>query len=695
MSKPSTETTHAQPSASPAKRRWKARLLSWPVVAVAAFVLGMAVHWAFLASPSSPSSEAGQSVDASAEQSRQLYTCPMHPQIRLPDPDAFCPICQMALVPVEADTGGEQEITRSTFSPAAMALMDLQTTPVRRMFVTRDVRMVGELIPDETRLVNITAWTPGRLEKLYIDYTGMAVRQGEHMVELYSPDLITAQQEFLQAKQTAQATRPDDSDFVKESAQANLLAAREKLRLLGLAPEQIADLAVRGEARETVTIRAPRGGVVLDKLAKEGQYVQTGTQIYSLADLSVLWVRLEAYESDLPWLRFGQEVTLRTRALPGEEFRGVISFLSPMLEMASRTVKVRVTVDNPAGRLKPGMFVQAEVAAMLDADGDVISPDLAGKWICPMHPEVVRDEPGACEKCGMPLVTAESLGYAGGGPSRAAPPLVVPATAVLQTGTRAVVYVKVPDTKKPTFELREVVLGPATRDAFVIEAGLREGEHVVTRGAFKIDSERQFRGLPGMMNPLESHVPPTQPPTGPQISHADQPEAFRTDLARLTQAYLTVQTALAEDDLAAARNALPTLADRAETVNTAGLAADATRLWRGHAEDLLAAAGQATQAEDIQGVRKVFFPLSRTMQALVEHFGNPLDAALHVVRCPMAFGDQGATWLQHGREVRNPYFGASMLRCGEFLDTVMPTQDAGASAPARSSTPHEHDHGGR
>jgi YHS domain-containing protein len=160
---------------------------------------------------------------------------------------------------------------------------------------------------------------------------------------------------------------------------------------------------------------------------------------------------------------------------------------------------VRVIVDNPSPHaLKPGMFVRAVARPKVAASGQVMNPDLNGKWICPMHPEVVKDDPGSCDVCGMPLVTAESLGYVAETEGNA--PLVIPVTAALKTGKRAVVYVEIPDQEKPTYEGREVQLGQRLGDFYIVESGLEEGDRVVTRGAFKLDAELQIRAKPSMMS---------------------------------------------------------------------------------------------------------------------------------------------------------------------------------------------------
>ncbi|GAF96407.1 unnamed protein product, partial [marine sediment metagenome] len=228
--------------------------------------------------------------------------------------------------------------------------------------------------------------------------------------------------------------------------------------------------------------------------------VETGTKIYTIADLSQVWVQLDAYESDLAWLRYGQQVEFTTETYPGEIFKGRITFINPVLDEDTRTVKVRVNVPNPDQKLKPGMFVRAQVRSQLAAGGQVFDASLIGKWISPMHPEIVKDGPGKCDICGMDLVPAEELGYPI--PKRAPEaPLVIPSTAPLITGKRAVVYVRLPDREEPTFEGREVLLGQRAGDHYIVRHGLKEGELVVTAGNFKIDSALEIKARPSMMNP--------------------------------------------------------------------------------------------------------------------------------------------------------------------------------------------------
>ena len=321
------------------------------------------------------------------------------------------------------------------------------------------------------------------------------------MVELYSPDLLSAQEELLQALRGMADLSKSTVASVRRSAAGTVDAARDKLRLWGLSADQIAEIERSGKASEQITIYSPASGVVIHRNAQEGMYVDTGTRIFTVADLDAVWVQLDAYESDLQWLRYGQTVRFTTEAYPGEGFTGIVSFIDPVLDPHTRTVNVRVNVDNQDGRLKPEMFVRAEVAAQLARHGRVFDPSLIGKWVSPMHPEIIKDAPGQCDICGMDLVPAETLGYSSVSDVDHGAPLVIPATAPLLTGTRAIVYVEQEDADRPTYVGREVVLGPRAGDSYVVESGLSEGDLVVVSGNFKIDSALQIQAKPSMMNP--------------------------------------------------------------------------------------------------------------------------------------------------------------------------------------------------
>jgi len=643
------------------------RLVSTPtavvVVIIVAFILGYVIRGG-APEKAEPHEEHPPHVEkAEAE----FWTCSMHPRVRQPKPGR-CPICFMELVPIKKgdEEAGERALA---ISHAAAKLAEIQTSPVERKLVTVEVRMVGKVDYDESRLAYITAWVPGRLDRLYVDYTGVPVRKGEHLVYLYSPELYAAQEELLQALNVAEEMKKSDLPEMRETAMATVRAARDKLRLLGIKPEQIAQVERTKKATDHVTIHAPIGGIVIHKHAVEGMYVQTGSRIYTIADLSHLWVKLDAYEADLPWIHYGQEVEFETEAHPGRPFTGTIALVNPMLDERTRTVKVRLNADNRRGLLKPGMFVRAVLRAKVTADGRAIEPRLAGKWICSMHPEILKDEAGRCDICQMPLVTTESLGIAGP-KDEPRPPLVIPASAPLITGQRAVVYVQAPAAERPTFEGKEVVLGPRAGDYYVVLKGLDEGELVVTRGNFKIDSELQLQAKKSMMSMPGGPVAGAPPPKPEPLERFETPEAFRQQLTAVLDAYLSIWRALAADDARAAAAAAKPLAEALAAVDMRLLKGKAHMAWMRDLRQLGQVAKQFASAKDIKTQREAFDLLSQALPSALKRFGHTSKKPIIELKCPMAFNNRGATWLQDAKEVRNPYFGAAMLTCGEATGRV-------------------------
>ena len=602
----------------------------------------------------------------------------MHPQIKLPKPGK-CPICGMDLIPLIVSNDDEGGLRELSISESAAKLMEIETVPVERRFATARVRMVGKIAYDETRVSDITAWVPGRLDRLFVDYTGVPVKKGDHMVDLYSPELLSAQEELLQAINAVKELARSDVSIVRDTTEATVTAVREKLRLWGLLPEQIEAIERRGKPDDHITIYAPSSGIVIDKNAQEGMYVNIGTRIYTIADLSRVWVNLDAYESDLAWLRYGQHVQFTVESYPGEAFNGTISFIQPVLDEATRTVKVRVNVPNEDGRLKPGMFVRAVVEAEVATDGRIMNAALAGKWICPMHPEIVKDGPGTCDVCGMPLARAESLGYVGRELTDEDKPLLIPATAALLTGKRAVVYVKVPGKDKPTFEGREIILGRRAGDTYLVQQGLAEGERVVTRGNFKLDAELQIRAKPSMMSPAYSAQDPKTRAGGsdesehtlhgdPVLSSARAVDpAFKQQLGAVVDGYLAIQTALAADNQGAAVDSAKHALTALSRVDMGLVTGDDHTVWMKLAGDLKALLVAVADADGIEPARAKFAMLSEQIIAVLINFGAP-GKTLYKAWCPMAFDNRGASWIQSGEEINNPYFGAMMLRCGEIKE---------------------------
>jgi len=625
---------------------------TFPLLAVCALAL---TFWAGVRTGRPAVEENGDEHAEATEASSTLYTCSMHPQVRLPDPDSKCPICFMDLIPV-IDDGGDGSATAVTLSERALALADIGTTPVKRRFPRAEVRMVGKVSFDETRSATIAARFPGRLERIFVDYVGVPVQVGQHIGELYSPELLVAQAELRQAAEAAARTK-DGDDMVSRATRATLGAAREKLRLWGLTPEQIQGLEEDDEPRESLSILSPVGGIVVEKSAQQGDYLKTGQTIVRVADLDHLWVELAAYESQLRWLRYGELVEFETDAAPGEVFEGRVSFIAPTVNPRTHTIDVRVNFDNTERRLKPGLFVRAVLRPRIDGEGRVLAEDLAGKWVSPMHPEIIKDAPGSCDVCGMDLVPAEQLGYVTGEEFVEAP-LVIPLSAPLLTGKRAIVYVRDPDAQGASFSAREVRLGARAGNDYLVLDGLQEGELVVTRGAFAVDSAAQILAKPSMMGVAGEA---RETPPEPQL-----PAKFLDSLGGVFKAYLAAGTALAADDLGSYHAAVESMTPALEAVVPDQLAGEFVGRWArlARAFDL----SQEDRAPDIARARQLYHRWSDAAIELAREFGQQTAESVQLVHCPMAFDFSGADWLQLGDEVSNPYFGDEMLRCGSVKE---------------------------
>lgn len=439
----------------------------------------------------------------------QVWTCSMHPQIRMDHQD-ICPLCGMDLTPVDASQDpweAESPGVRLVMNQSGRQMARVETTEVLERALTKDLRTVGRVEFDETRMAYIASRIDGRVDQVFADFPGTGVRHGEHLVKIYSPELLSTQQEFLTALRAERAAgRQPGSDLAG--------AARRRLLLWGITADQIDALAQSGQAQDHLVVYAPIGGTVIDKNIRPGQYVKEGDALYTIADLTRVWLVLEVYESELSWVRVGQSVEVTLESNPHEPLTGAVAFIEPVLDSASRTVRVRVVVENPDGRLKPGMYAQALVRVPILPDGQPAATGLEGKYVCPMHPYEVSDEPAACGQCGMPLErvpvapapaesphapdTAPSALVATDGAQQPPQVLAVPAEAILTTGQRQLVYVERAPGK---YELVEPKLGPRAGDYYPVLDGLNEHDRVVTRGNFLLDSQYQITGRTSLLYP--------------------------------------------------------------------------------------------------------------------------------------------------------------------------------------------------
>ncbi|MGB4576639.1 MAG: efflux RND transporter periplasmic adaptor subunit, partial [Paludibacter sp.] len=399
---------------------------------------GLVIGWMLFHSPKVAQDEH----DHSAEEAKnEIWTCSMHPQIKMDKPGK-CPICAMDLILLNQNSTAEMDADAIHFSENAAALANIATSFVSRQLPSKEVRLFGKVQADERLLQNQVAYTAGRIEKLLVNFTGERVSKGQLLALIYSPDLITAQQELLEAAKSKQL-QPEIYE-----------AAKERLQQWMLSDHQIAQIESSGQVKTKIEVYSNTSGIVSNKRVNTGDYVSQGTVLFDVMNLSQVWVQFDAYESDLAFLQVGNSITFSLKALPEKPFTANIRFIDPMIDPVNRVAKVRVEVSNADGKLKPEMFAIGIVKANLNE---------------------YRDK------------------------------LVIPRTAVLWTGKRSVVYVKEPETQDLNFKMREIEIGPMLGNSYVVLDGLEEGEEIVTDGTFSVDAAAQLEGKPSMMNRSEEN----------------------------------------------------------------------------------------------------------------------------------------------------------------------------------------------
>jgi Cu(I)/Ag(I) efflux system membrane fusion protein len=623
--------------------------------------------------------------------SESVYTCPMHPQIRRNAPGK-CPICGMTLVPTAdkskprataksdqtdhryicpmmctppsakpgrcpvcamelvAATDGAGDGLSVTIEPAARRLIGIQTARAKQGSVMQTIRTIGSIEYDESKLATISAYVGGRIEKLYANYVGVPVEQNDDLALIYSPDLYSAQVEYLTGLKGGGLKRLGGSSNLTELAKQNLIE-------LGLTEEQVSDLKSRGKAESRIRVRSPIKGTVINKSAVEGDYIKTGDEIYRIADLSTIWLMLDLFPDDAARIRFGQQVEAEVQSMPGEIFTGRVAFIDPTVNSKTRTVRVRVESLNPDGKLRPGDYATARVFVPAVRQDRVYDPALTNKYISPMHPQVIRDMPGDCPICGMGLIPTSELGYSDS-PLPTQYVVTVPRDAVLMTGANSVVYV---ETVPGRFEIRRVTVGPMTDDDAVILEGMSDGETVATNGNFLIDSQMQLAGNPSLMDPSKAPTyapgPLALPDRDPVILSGDAAKEFD----RAYEAYIAIQQALAADQ-SPPPNALNTLDDAlGQLVSLADVPDPAQSFFQKAKQSLKRMSGT------IQETRKAFRPLSHSLlRAATMVRGKRTAEKLVHMYCPMVPGG-GGDWMQFDDPLINPYWGSEMYSCGETV----------------------------
>lgn len=617
-------------------------------------------------------------VGSSAE---SVHTCPMHPQIRQPGP-GDCPICGMPLVPATA-AGADLDQFAVSIEPAQRRLANIKTATVTEQPVSRQLQTIGSIEIDESRQATIASYIDGRVERMFADYTGVEVEAGDHLAVVYSPQLYSAQVEYLEAQKTLDTLTDTALASIREAQTKLVTNSRHRLVELGMTPEQLNELDASGEAKSRLTIYAPMGGTVIEKLAEEGKYIEAGEPIYRIANLSMVWLMLELYPEDASRIRFGQQVQARLASNRDEILTGRVAFIAPSVDPTSRTVGVRVEFTNDQGNLRPGDYAEATITIPIGPQGDVYDENLAGKWISPMHPQIIEDQPGLCPICGMQLVSTTRYGFSAT-PVDQPVSVTIPRSALLLAGEHSVAYV---ETEPGRFELRDVKPGPFLKDQVVILKGIEPGDQVATSGNFLIDSQMQLAGKPSLIDPTRFVRKFRNVPLDfESIDISAVTGETGKELEELYTRYFEIRTSFAADKKPEEPSvvSLHELASQLASPDAAEKGG-----WSEETQELLLVI--AENAEHLhhlplEEARMQFKPISHAVVTLSTQIrGEENTRVFRHFFCPMVKEGEG-DWLQFAERISNPYYGSQMLRCGELVRTLPPQS---APAPEGPSDPDD------
>ncbi|MFT6882304.1 MAG: Cu(I)/Ag(I) efflux system membrane fusion protein [Marinoscillum sp.] len=574
-----------------------------------ALTVGLAIGW-IISPSSSESKDSSHEHDLASE--NQTWTCSMHPQIRQSEPGS-CPICGMDLILLKSDINNELDPAAIRMSENAMLLASVSTAKVEASKTTKRLKLNGKVQADERKVYAQASHIAGRVEELKVNFTGEYVKKGQTLARIYSPELVTAQEELLEAQK------------IKDSQPALFEAAKEKLRKWKLSDLQINQILRDGIITEHLAITADESGYVMNKMVQLGDYVKKGAIIYELVDLSDVWILFDVYESDIAWIAKGDAIEFTVRSLPGEVLKGNITYIDPVIDSKTRVAKARVVVPNTDLKLKPEMFVSGTV----NADIANSKSDLS-----------------------------------------------VPKTAVMWTGERSVVYVKTTTDQGVYFRMREVTLGSSLGESYLIKEGLSDGEEIAVNGAFSIDAAAQLAGKPSMMNKdagMDENIKAGSPKTHDLTVNESTEiftvsDLFKKQLQQVFEAYLPVKNALVSSDPDLAQTKAKALIAELSKVDMKLLKGAAHMAWMMDLEVLQKSSGMVASQPNLDHQRKMLMSLSDQLYHSLKKF------QVHVTGfrqfCPMANENGGAFWLSGKEEIRNPYFGDQMLTCGNVEEQL-------------------------
>lgn len=585
------------------------------IVYLGILAIGIVFGWLLFGGSSSEKAAPDHAVVWKTE---QMWTCAMHPQIMQPEA-GNCPICGMELIPTGSGSDGlladQFKLTEN-----AMALANIQTSVIGKgMVANNSIKLSGKIASNEEANTVQVSYFSGRIERLAVSFTGEEVKKGQLLTTIYSPELYAAQQELI------------TSASLKASQPALYNAVRNKLKLWKLTESQINQIEETGKVKENFPVYATVSGTVTEKLVTQGDYVKQGQPLLKIANLNTVWGNFDVYENQIEHFKIGQEVRINTNAYPNKKFNGRVDFIDPILNTNSRTVTLRVVLNNQNDIFKPGMFVQAIIDGVSATNKDV---------------------------------------------------LTIPVSAILWTGERSVVYVKA-DPNQAVFEMREVVLGMQLGEEYEVIEGLFAGDEIVTNGTFTVDAAAQLQGKKSMMNRdgdkttagHEGHAAAQNTATNSAAEHFNMnkrilvSEVFQKQLNKVFENYIDLKDALVAGDAKNAEADAKSITSSLAAVEM-GLLTDANAhsYWMLLKEEIKSSATSISNTSEIKTQRMHFKHLSTHLIDALQLYG--VNSKVFVEFCPMADNNKGAYWLSREEKIFNPYFGEAMLSCGEVKHII-------------------------
>ena len=584
-------------------------------------VVGILIGSLFFGGSKTPQSDRSEHIEQTHtdEEGNIIYTCSMHPSVRQDEP-GNCPICGMELIPADDNSSDSLDPNALKMTETALKLAIIQTSEVTAQSPEKTIDLPGKVTFDQTKTQNVTAHFPGRITKLITDFEGAFVEKGDVVAEVYSPDLVSAQQELLEAVK------------IKKSQPGLYESARKKLLRWEISPSVIDNIETEGEIRTSLPITSPATGYVTNLIIREQSYVNRGSVLFSVADLSTVWVEFEAYESVMNEISEGDNVSYTLNALPGETHSGKVTYVNPTIDSKKQTLSIRAESENSNLKLKPGMLAQAQISMQVS-----------------QHPQ-----------------------------------LLVPKSAILWTGKRSIVFEKLTEHEEPTFIAREVLLGARSGDFYIVHEGIQQGDHIVTNGTFKVDAAAQLADKRSMMN--------TEPGTGSNATghdhgeiqmeektsdHSQQsqqrqnfetPESFSTAFNQLIDHYLMLKDALVASDAQKAQKAGSDLTRSLREINKSELSENARGFWLEQQTSAEIQAQKIANSTELKPQREAFIELSNRLIIATKSFN--FGAVIYHQYCPMANNNKGADWLSTREEIENPYYGDMMMSCGEVIEKI-------------------------